>query len=139
MLFRSLNAPIEIDFEDGEENNTFMFDDVPSLIDFLLKNEYGFDLVREVAYPDEACKVVNSVSTDIEILRGMVSVLSTVLTSNQFLSINRSFDRAVSQKQKEDTLMRLKKQEFSVITEAIIETLKKHNMTGLLPAVKEEK
>ena len=136
---RPLNAPIEIDFEDGEENNTFMFDDVPSLIDFLLKNEYGFDLVREVAYPDEACKVVNSVSTDIEILRGMVSVLSTVLTSNQFLSINRSFDRAVSQKQKEDTLMRLKKQEFSVITEAIIETLKKHNMTGLLPAVKEEK
>ena len=34
----------------------------------------------------------------------MISILSTVLTSNQFLSINRNYDRVIGQKQKMEML-----------------------------------
>lgn len=70
-----------------------------------IKNHYGYDLVNDVLMTDDENTVINSTSTDIEILRGMVSILSIMLTSNQFLSINRNFDRVVGrQQQREEKL-----------------------------------
>ena len=40
--------------------------------------------------------VINSVQTDIEILTAMSSILTTIMTSNQFLTMNRSCDMKVS-------------------------------------------
>ena len=46
--------------------------------------------------PPESWEVINSTDTDIEILRAVVNVLTTVITSSQFLSINRRFDAKVN-------------------------------------------
>ena len=40
--------------------------------------------------------VINSVQTDIEILLAMTNILTTIMTSTQFLSTNRSCDLKVS-------------------------------------------
>lgn len=75
-----------------------------SIIDIAVRHHLGFDLVNDALLKDEECYIINSVATDIEILNGMISILSTVLTSNQFLSINRNYDRIVGQKQKMEML-----------------------------------
>lgn len=75
-----------------------------SIIDIAVRHHLGFDLVNDTLLKDEECYIINSVATDIEILNGMISILSTVLTSNQFLSINRNYDRIVGQKQKMEML-----------------------------------
>lgn len=75
-----------------------------SIIGVAVKHHFGFDLVNDTLLRDEECYIINSVATDIEILNGMISILSTVLTSNQFLTINRNYDRMVGQQQKMDML-----------------------------------
>ena len=75
-----------------------------NIIEAALCHHMGFDLVHDLLIPDEECYIINSVATDIEILNGMISILSTVLTSNQFLSINRNYDRVIGQKQKMEML-----------------------------------
>lgn len=88
-----------------------------------LSHEYGYDLVTETFMTDDNCEVINSVSTDVEILRGMVSILSTMLTSNQFLSINRNFDRTVGRQQQRDEKIALQKDMASAITNAVLDVL----------------
>ena len=39
---------------------------------------------------------MNSVQTDVEILLAMANILTTIMTSNQFLTMNRSCDMKVS-------------------------------------------
>lgn len=75
-----------------------------AIIEIAAQNHLGFDLVNDTLLKDKECYIINSVATDIEILNGMISILSTVLTSNQFLSINRNYDRIVGQRQKMEML-----------------------------------
>jgi chaperonin GroEL len=89
------------------------------IIEIAAHEEYGFDLVTNTFMTDEECTVVNSVKTDIEVLRGMISILSTMLTSNQFLSINRAYDRTMGQKQRQETLVAAKVAEQKAIAEAV--------------------
>lgn len=71
------------------------------VIQSAISNKTGYDLVEEkIELPDQLT-VINSVNTDIEILNSVVSILGYALTSNQMISINRSFDRSVMTKIKE--------------------------------------
>lgn len=99
------------------------------IIDYALENDYGFDIVNDAFIPDQECYVVNSVRTDTEVLKGMVSIVSTMLTSNQFLSINRNYDRAMGQKQREELLLKRKADEAEAITQAVVKVLSEKNET----------
>lgn len=56
----------------------------------------GYDIVREMASCDDIPPVINSVSTDIEILYAIVSILGTILTSDQYLSVSRMYDKTAA-------------------------------------------
>ena len=98
-----------------------------------LEFEYGYDLLNERYMSDDDCTVINSTLTDIEVLRGMVSILSTMLTSNQFLSINRNYDRSMSKKQQyEDKI----KQQTDVASAVVDVLLQKLEDRGIIPPSK---
>ena len=98
-----------------------------------LEFEYGYDLLNERFMTDDECTVINSTLTDIEVLRGMVSILSTMLTSNQFLSINRNYDRSMSKKQQyEDKI----KQQTDVASAVVDVLLQKLEDRGIIPPSK---
>lgn len=69
------------------------------VIDTCLDKNLCFDIVSE-SYQDatneEELTLVNSVSTDCEILTAVTSIISLLMSSNQLLSINKSYDRTRS-------------------------------------------
>ena len=74
---------------------------------------------------DEECYIINSARTDIEVIKGMVGILSTMLTSNQCLTLNRSYDRVMGQKQRKETMIQQKVDEYSAIAEAVVDIIMK--------------
>ena len=88
-----------------------------------IDNEYGYDLVNEVLMEDGECTVINSTSTDIEVIKGMVSILSTILTSNQFLSINRNYDRSMGKKQQIEEKVMMQTETAKAVTNAVLGVL----------------
>lgn len=57
-----------------------------------VKNNREFNLITE-EFNDPGYSVINSVSTDIEIIRATTNILSLLLSSNQLISINKSYDK----------------------------------------------
>lgn len=60
------------------------------------KKHLDYNLRTETLNGYEQWEVINSAATDIEILRAVVNVLTTVITSNQFLSVTRRYDARVN-------------------------------------------
>lgn len=56
---------------------------------------YDYNLRTEVMNQKNNWEVINSTATDIEILRAVINVLTTVITSSQFLSVTHRFDPKV--------------------------------------------
>lgn len=103
------------------------------IIEMAVSHEYGYDAVTDRFMEDADCTIVNSVRTDVEVIRGMVSILSTVLTSNQLLSINRSFDREMGRKQKKESMIETKVEEYTRIAEAVSDVvIKKLTESGVI-------
>ena len=102
------------------------------ILEVAINNEYGYDLLNERFMTDDDCVVINSTLTDIEILKGIVSILSTMLTSNQFLSINRNYDRTMSKKQLREDKINNQVETVTAITEAIINVLVNRNIASVL-------
>ena len=90
-----------------------------------ISNEWGFDLIHSKFMTDEECYIINSARTDIEVIKGMVGILSTMLTSNQCLTLNRSYDRVMGQKQRKETMIQQKVDEYSAIAEAVVDIIMK--------------
>ena len=61
-----------------------------------LDNNYVYNLREDKYESPNEWSVINSVQTDIEILLAMTNILTTIMTSTQFLSTNRSCDLKVS-------------------------------------------
>lgn len=99
-------------------------------LEVALQNEYSYDLVTETFVKDEDATVINSTLTDVEVLNGMVSILSTMLTSNQLLSINRTYDRTVSRQKQREMLLQNKEEEAEVIAKAVLKAVKESEMTS---------
>ena len=74
----------------GEVSN-----DVEILNQCLDKNAVYNLRTDKFEFPNE-WTVINSVQTDVEILLAMANILTTIMTSNQFLTMNRSCDMKVS-------------------------------------------
>lgn len=53
---------------------------------------YDYNLRSEVLSRKDHWTVVNSAATDIEILRAVVNVLTTIITSDQYISVTQRFD-----------------------------------------------
>ena len=53
----------------------------------------AFNVVTETYDTEDHYTVINSVSTDVEIIYAMCSILTLILSSDQFLSINRTYDK----------------------------------------------
>lgn len=101
------------------------------ILDIAISYEYGYDLLNEVFMSDDECTVINSTLTDIEVLRGMVSILSTMLTSNQFLSINRSYDRSMGKKQLQEDKIKNQVEIASAVVDTLLDKLTER---GIIPA-----
>lgn len=93
------------------------------IIEYCLRNKCGYNLVTEsFDYYDELT-VINSVSTDIEILKAVVGILSLMLTSNQLLSVNRMCDRKLNHRQVMEQRMEDQKLMAGAVADALIERL----------------
>ena len=87
---------------------------------------YDYNLREETLHTPEFWNVINSTATDIEILRAVVNVLTTVVTSNQFLSATRRFDQeATNEKSMRARLnedMRFQTNRVNATLQAIVES-----------------
>ena len=99
------------------------------IISTAVNNNYGYDLVHERFMLDNECTVINSTLTDIEILKGIVSILSMMLTSNQFLSINRNYDRTMGRKQQQEAKIKEKVETYSAIADMLLDKLSERGFT----------
>lgn len=119
-----INGQFPISTLDGSKTNMTN----QEIIDYAIAHECGYDLTKDQFIAEEECYVVNSVKTDIEVLKGMISVVSMVLTSNQFLSINRSYDRAMGQKQRSDMMIKQKSDEWTAAAKSIINVMREEGI-----------
>lgn len=95
------------------------------IIDYAIQMNYGYNLVNEEFETIEDITVINSVSTDVEILKAMISILSLILTSSQFVSINRMYDRKSGRRQLFEQKIEDQKEMTEAIVDTIIDTLKR--------------
>ena len=68
--------------------------------------------------------VINSVATDLEILKAIVNILSTIMTSNQFVSTTKSYDRQLTHEQALNRQIDDKYRIAKAVTQAVVETIK---------------
>jgi len=106
----------------GTDGNIYEMKNV-DIIWAAINCEEGYDLLNEKFMSDDDCTVINSTLTDIEVLRGVVSILSTMLTSNQFLSINRSYDRTMGKKQQREAKIKDQVELTSAIVDVVLDKL----------------
>lgn len=88
------------------------------IIEICTRHGFEYNIVTETFGP-AGYSVVNSVSTDIEIIRATTSILSLLLSSNQLISINRQFDRNKGIEEAE----KREKRRYANITEGIVDVL----------------
>lgn len=99
------------------------------IINYCVDNGMAYNLVTERIEPDSEATVINSVATDTEILNGIISILSLMLTSNQLLTLTRTYDRKMSKKQLTEAKIEEKVQTASAVVEAVLDILEKKNIT----------
>lgn len=78
-----------------------------------------YNIVTETFEPAGE-SIINSVSTDTEILNAAVDILTLIASSNQLLSINRQFDKASARK----NMLEMKKAESKAIAAGWVEATK---------------
>jgi chaperonin GroEL (HSP60 family) len=109
---------------DPDSDNAVAYMNNTQIIDYCLKNNTGYDLVKEQISDIDNTTVINSVSTDLEILKAVVNILSTIMTSNQFISTTKAFDKKQNHDQALNRLIEDKKATTKAITQTIIDTIK---------------
>ena len=94
------------------------------IISYCIKNDCGYNLVTEEIEGMNNLSVINSVATDLEILKAIVNILSTIMTSNQFVSMNKSYDRKLTHEQALNRQIDDKYRIAKAVTQAVVETIK---------------
>lgn len=110
------------------------------LIFFLLDDlKHGkitsYDMITETVDNSPVPKIGNSVSTDVEILYGVTSILGMILTSDQYLSVNRMYDRMAAIRQQEAANEKATTKQVETILSSVDDYLKKNpnsTVVGLL-------
>lgn len=110
---------------DPDKNMEYVQDmNAKEIMDYCIKHECGYDMVAQEIMPDAICPIINSVKSDTETIKAIIGVLSVVLTSNQFLSINRAYDRTMGLKQRQETIQKSEAAKYGAIAEEVYERLK---------------
>jgi len=65
---------------------------VDEIIDRAIQYDQCYDLRKDELQEPGCWTVINSVQTDIEILRAMTTIVTTIMTSSQFLSMSKAYD-----------------------------------------------
>lgn len=94
-----------------------------NIITMCLEFGYCFNLRTEMFEEESDWTVINSVQTDIEIMSAMTNILTTLMTSNQFLSMNRSGDIQASHTKALDARIADERMITAAKTDAFIDTL----------------
>jgi DNA-binding transcriptional regulator YhcF (GntR family) len=122
-----------VTYPDGIKQELENCDDI---IEHCVDTKLNFNLINDSYETLEECKVINSVSTDIEILNAITGILSLMLTSNQFLSVNRSYDRKISKQQAMDIVAKEKAYVVKTVINEILNldeaTIKNSSIYSLL-------
>lgn len=104
------------------------------IINTCITKKCGYNLVSQEYEDAENLTVINSVSTDIEIVKSVVSILGYALTSNQMISLTRSYDREVMRTMKEDE----EYEKYLRIGKAIAQAFEESDIVPLVGKLKEE-
>lgn len=98
------------------------------VLDTLITDEQCLDynLRTETMHAKGSWEVINSTATDIEIMRAVVNVLTTVITSNQFLSVTRRYDPVINEERTLRNQMRNDARLVENKVNAIIKTIVEH-------------
>lgn len=112
--------------DDKNNKREFSIEDMTpnEILIYCVENECGYDIVKQRIMPDENCHIINSVRSDTETIKAIVSILSIVLTSNQFLTINRSYDRMIGIKQRQETIVKNEAEKYGAIADEIYNRMK---------------
>lgn len=94
--------------------------------DYCIENNCVYNLRTETYDKPGEWTVINSVQTDIEILTAMSNILTTIMTSNQFLTMNRSCDLKITHEKALDQRIADEKAIAAGKTAAVLEELKKN-------------
>lgn len=86
----------------------------------------SYDMVTETIDNGDFPRICNSVSTDIEILYGITSILGMILTSDQYLSVNRMYDKMAAIRQQEAINEKSIRNKVDVILSAVDEYIEKN-------------
>lgn len=87
----------------------------------------GYDMVNEEILTSEIPSVVNSVATDVEILNAIIGILGMILTSDQYLSVNRMYDKSAAIRQQEAMNEMTTKNHINSILTAMDEYAQNHS------------
>jgi hypothetical protein len=76
-------------------NSYFNEDQVNEVINKCLNGEFFYNLKKHEYERIDETNVINSVDTDIQILRSVVSIIGIIATSNQMITLNFSINDQV--------------------------------------------
>ncbi len=95
------SGTIVVDVVKADQSPTISFETtvgklVDEITDRATQYDQCFDL-RKNEFQNPGCwTVINSVQTDIEILRAMTTIVTTIMTSSQFLSMSKAYDNRLT-------------------------------------------
>lgn len=125
---------------DGEDNGMTALDNLKcslsnsQILDMLIRDKkyLDYNLRTEEMHSIGNWEVINSAATDIEILRAVVNVLTTVITSNQFLSVTRRYDPKVNSERTMQTKLEEDARIIKNKVNAAIDSITNHENYDLL-------
>ena len=94
--------------------------DAVDVIKTCVTGNYEYNIVTET-FSAPGFSVVNSVATDIEVIRAVTSILALLLSSNQLISVSRQFDRKKSIEEAEAR----ERRRYANIADGIVDTINK--------------
>lgn len=107
------------------------------IIDRCINEDMVYDIVSRRFYTDDDPMIVNSVKSDTESIKAIISILTTIITSNQFLTINRNYDRTTGMQQRRETAVKNKAEDYayiaSEICDAVVKKLPASILSNIIP------
>lgn len=88
------------------------------------RRRYGIFRTREQGYD-----VINPANTDIQVMECMVSILTMLITSGQFVSADRMYDKNGVEKRTLDESDRIRRREAAAKTQGVLDVLIEHPKT----------
>lgn len=87
-----------------------------------------YDIRTNTFYDETEYPIINSLATDVQVLRATVGVLTMVITSNQFLSMTKQYDRKISRENALKQMATQKKVEGAAFATGVLRTLRENDV-----------